>query len=188
MCEVFRCSLLRQSQVRLRLRLAPKGRDLVGIQTDHQIVDVIVDFREPVAGARRNYYDVSSLDLMRHAVSNIRSVVSRSIKFPDGLKCRRPALTVDDIRTENERRRTGNDMVNLADEIMFSNGVRVRTIQLAAIYNSDSDMRFSNVDVPYLLIGQRLRDSFLRIGFDFCGGNQCPRAHVASRLRIGGID
>ena len=39
-------------QVFLRLRFALERRDLVGIDADHQVVDVVVDLREPVCRCR----------------------------------------------------------------------------------------------------------------------------------------
>src|SRR5437899_8366310 len=52
-------------------------RDLVGIDPHHQVVDVIVDLREPVARARRNHDDVrseehtSELQSLRHLVCRL---------------------------------------------------------------------------------------------------------------------
>src|SRR5881396_3060270 len=66
------------------LRLALERRDFVRIEANHQVADVIVDLREPVAGARRNDDDVSGLDLVRDAVAYVRTVVPRPVELDDG--------------------------------------------------------------------------------------------------------
>jgi hypothetical protein len=53
----------RLRQILHRLRFTPERRHLVRVDPDHEIVDVVVDFREPVAGACRNDDDVARLDL-----------------------------------------------------------------------------------------------------------------------------
>src|SRR5205823_801310 len=85
---LFRGTLLtgrsRLAQIFLRLRLALERRNLVGIDANHEIRDVIVDLGEPVAGARRNHDHVASLDVVRHAVLDVRSVVPGSVVLDDG--------------------------------------------------------------------------------------------------------
>src|SRR5215204_108942 len=94
------------TQVLPGLRLALERRDLVGIYADHQIIDVVVDLRKPVASAGRNHHDVARLDVVRHAVPNLRSGVSRAVELHDGAECRRPSLAVDDVWPQDERGRT----------------------------------------------------------------------------------
>src|SRR5438552_14908147 len=92
-------------QVISGLRLALQRRDFVRIDANHQVADVIVDPGEPVARARRNDDDVSRLDLVRDAVADVRTVVPRSVELDDGAQRRRTPLAVDDVRSEDERRR-----------------------------------------------------------------------------------
>src|SRR6266481_8491517 len=86
------------------LRLALERRDFVRIDANHQVADVIVDPGEPVARSRRNYDDVSRLDLVRDAVANVRTVVSRPVELDDGAQRRGTPLAVDDVGPEDERR------------------------------------------------------------------------------------
>src|SRR5436190_24394499 len=51
----------RLAQVLLRLRLVLERRDLVGIDANHQVVDVVLDLREPVARTCRNDDDITGL-------------------------------------------------------------------------------------------------------------------------------
>ena len=86
--------LRRLRQILLRLRLALERRDLVGIDPHHQVVDVVVDLREPVAGAGRDHHDVAGLDLVGDAVADFRAVVARAVEldarcaWSPGRRCR----------------------------------------------------------------------------------------------------
>src|SRR5260370_42657131 len=84
------------------LRLALERRDFVRIDANHQVADVIVDPGEPVARSRGNYDDVSRLDLVRDAVANVRTVVSRPVELDDGAQRRGTPLAVCDCRTQHE--------------------------------------------------------------------------------------
>src|SRR4029453_12941340 len=70
------------SEIRLRRRFVLERRDLVGIDANHQVGDVVVDLREPVAGAGRDHNHVAGLELMRHTVLNGLGVVARTIEHP----------------------------------------------------------------------------------------------------------
>src|SRR5438105_4730544 len=64
-----RSALLGGLQILLGCRLVPKGRRLIRIDANHQIVNVVVNFLEPVAGARRNDDDVADLQVIRLPVA-----------------------------------------------------------------------------------------------------------------------
>ena len=70
---------------------------------------MIVDFREPVASARRDDDDVAGLDLMRDTVANVGTVVPRPVELDDGALRRGTPLPVDDVRTKDERRGSVTD-------------------------------------------------------------------------------
>src|SRR5678816_4594538 len=85
-------------EVLLGCRFVTKWRHLVRIDAYHQIVNVIVDLREPVAGSGRNHHDVAHLQVVALAVADRRSVVTRPIEEPYRLLRRRPAHHVRDVR------------------------------------------------------------------------------------------
>src|SRR5471030_1829508 len=149
---------------------------------------MIVDLREPVARARRNDQNVSNLDLVRHAVPNVRSVVPRPVELDNGPLRRRTPLPVDNIRTQNDRGRSGDDVIDLADLVMFGDRVRVWLVQLPAVDHADADVSLADLDIPHLLIDQPLLHGFLGIGLEFGERDDCARTHVAAWLRVGGID
>ena len=70
--ELIRPSLFRGwlREIRLRRGLVLDRRDLVRVDPHHQVVDVIVDLREPVARARRDHDDVAWFEVQGHAVAN----------------------------------------------------------------------------------------------------------------------
>ncbi len=98
-------ALGRLRQIVLRLRLALQRRDFVGIDPHHQVVDVVVDLREPVAGAGRNHDDVAGLDLIGDAVANLGAVVAGAVELDHGAHGRGPPLPVDDVGAQHQRRR-----------------------------------------------------------------------------------
>ena len=57
-------------------------------------------------------------------------------------------------------------MINLADLIMFGNGVRRRLVELAAMDPADADMGLADVDIPNLLVQEFLRQRFVGVGVD----------------------
>jgi hypothetical protein len=58
-------------EIRLRRGLVLDRRDLVRVDPHHQVVDVIVDLREPVARARRDHDDVPWFEVQGHAVADL---------------------------------------------------------------------------------------------------------------------
>jgi hypothetical protein len=51
---------------------------------------------------------------------------------------------VGDIRTQHQRAGSRHDVIHLAHQIMLSDRVRRRCIKLAAIDDTDADMRFAD--------------------------------------------
>src|SRR5207237_4589931 len=98
------------------------------------------------------------------------------------------SLPVGDVGTENEYGRTGDDVVNLADQIMLRDGVRCRFVQFSPVDYTNTNVSLSDVDIPYLLVNQFFCNCFLCIRLQFRYGYVSSRAHVAGRLRVGGID
>src|SRR5262245_12755432 len=86
----------RRRQIRLRFGLALERRHFVGIDAHHQVVDVIVDLREPVAGARRNHDDVAGFEIVGGAVADRAAVAARSVEETHRLERRRALLRADD--------------------------------------------------------------------------------------------
>jgi hypothetical protein len=80
---------------------------------------VIVDFREEMSGACRNHDNVPGFQVVRDAVPDLGSVVARSVELTNSLLRGRPALTVRDIGTQHERRRSLDDVVDLAHLIVL---------------------------------------------------------------------
>ena len=113
-------------------------RHLVGINTHHQIGDVIVDLREPVPCAGRNDDHVSSLELIAHTIANRRTVVAWPIEQTHGFFRRRTALHVEDIGTQHQRARPVDDVIDFTDQIVLGDRVRRRYVQLSAIHNANS--------------------------------------------------
>jgi len=148
---------------------------------------VIVNLGEPVAGTGGNHHDVSGLQLIRLPVLDFGSVVPRTVELHHGRLRRRTPLPVRDVGTKDQRRLTGNDVVDLADLIMLGNRIRSRLVELATIYNADADMRFPDVDIAHLLVDQFFRNRFLAISLYLGKRNIRSRTHVARGLRIGGI-
>ena len=72
---------------------------------------------------------------------------STTVRSVAGRRCR-----FDDVRPEHERRRAGDDVVDLADLIVFGDRVRRRLVQLAAIHHADADVSLAELDVAHLLI------------------------------------
>src|SRR5262245_18953512 len=56
------------------------------------------------------------------------------------------------------------------------------------MHHADADVRLADVDVPDLLIYQLLLNRFLRVGLQLTERDVGSRAHVACRLRVGGVD
>ena len=67
---------------------------------------------------------------------------------------RRPTLHADDVGAGDQRRRPVDDVVNLADEIVFRDRFRRGRIQLAAVHDADADVRLADVDVARLLVDE----------------------------------
>src|SRR5882672_12418800 len=127
-------------QVIFGLRLALQRRDFVRIDTNHQVADVIVDLGEPVPRARRNDDDVSGLDLVHDGVAYVRTVVPRPVELDDGAQRRGTPLAVDDVGPEDECRRPGDDVVDLADLVVFGDRIRRGLVELAAVDHADADV------------------------------------------------
>src|SRR5262245_4722779 len=117
---------------------------------------MVVDLREPMPSACRNHHDIAGLELIRHTVPNVRSIVPRTIELDDGSLCSGTTLPVCDIRPKHKRRRSIDDVIDLAYLIMLGNRVRIRLVELATMDHPDSDVRLSNLDIAHLLIGQPL--------------------------------
>ena len=96
-------------------------------------------------------------------------------------------MSVEDVRTEDQRGRSGNDVVDLAYQVVFGNRVGGGFVQLSPIDHADADMSLSDLDIPHLLIGQFLRDGFLCVRLELGQRNVRPGTHVAGRLGIGRI-
>src|SRR5918993_4290834 len=86
-------SLCGPRQIRLGGRLVFQRRHLVWVDPDHQVVDVIVHFREPMPRASRDHEDVASLEVIRHTVDDVGPVVPRTIELPHRLERGRTTLT-----------------------------------------------------------------------------------------------
>src|SRR5262249_20587596 len=157
----------------------PDRRHFVGIEANHQVVDVVIDLCEPVAGTGRDHHNVPWFELICFAVSNLGPVVSGPIELNDRTLGRGTALSVRDIGTKHQCGRPGDYMVDLADFIVFGNRVRGRRVQLPAVDNADADVRFADVDVPNLLVDQLLRDRFLGVSLELGDLDISARAHVA---------
>jgi hypothetical protein len=71
---------------------------------------------------------------------------------------------------------------------VLGHGLRRGGVELAAVNHSDSDVSFSDLDVPDLLIGELFCDGFLRIGRELTRRDVVPGAHVAGGLRICRVD
>src|SRR5262245_15911550 len=120
-----RCRL---GQVLLRLRLTLQWRYLVRIEADHQVIDVIVDLGEQMARTRRNHNDVSRFQVVSHAVTYLRPIVSGSIVLDNRSQGCRTPLSIRDVRSKDQRGRSGNDVIDLADLVMFGDRVRCRFV------------------------------------------------------------
>src|SRR5439155_10394140 len=114
------------------------------------------------------------------------SVVPRPVEFDNGPQGRGTPLPVGDIRPQDERGRTRDDVVDLTDQVVFGNRVRRGLVQLSAIDHADADVSFPELNIPYLLIDQLLGDGFFRVALKLRERNVCPRTHIAGRLRVGG--
>src|SRR6185369_3476590 len=123
-----------------------------------------------------------------HGVVNAFAVVARSVVLDDGTLRRGAALAVDDIGPEDERRRALDNPIDLADLVVLGDRGGTWLVQLRAVFDADADPGLADVDRAHLLIDQLLFDRLLRVGLQFLGGNVRRRAHVARRLRIGGVD
>src|SRR5687768_15399413 len=116
----WRCRSSRRSTVELlrqvfpRLRFAPERRDLVRVDPHHQVVDVIVDSGEPVTGSGGNDDDVTGLQVVGDAVSNLRTVVAGTVELANGLQRGRSTLTIRDVRPEDQRGCPADHVVDLA--------------------------------------------------------------------------
>ena len=95
------------------------GTIFSGIDTDHDVADLVIDPGEPVAGAGRDDDRVAGLQLVRDAVANRIGIAARPVQHANIFIGRRPRLRVDEIRAGDERRRSGNDVVDLAHVIVF---------------------------------------------------------------------
>src|SRR5262249_53973907 len=113
--------------------------------------------------AGRNDHDVTRLQLIRDAIPNFRTVVAGSIELDDGPLRGWTPLPVGDIRTENESGRSFNDVVNLADLVMFGDRVRSGLVQLSTVDHANADVSLSQFDVSHLLIDQLFGDGFLGV-------------------------
>ncbi len=141
-----------------------------------------------MACSRRDDDDVARPQVVRNTVSNFRAVVPRPVEFPDRLHGRRTALFVRDVGAEHERRRAGDDVVDLADEIVLRHRVRPRSVQRSSIDHTDADVSLADVVGPDLLIGQTLVDRLLGVGLDLRQRDVCALTHVARRLWVGLVD
>src|ERR1043165_1256044 len=72
-----RLGILAGLQILLGCSLVSDRRHLVRIDADHQIVNVIVNLREPVSGTGGNDDDVASLEVVALPVDDLRAVVAR---------------------------------------------------------------------------------------------------------------
>src|SRR6185503_2227943 len=175
-------------EVRLGRRFVFDGRHFVGVDPHHQVVDVVVDLLEPVAGAGWNHHDVARLEVVAFTVADVRAVVAWSVELADGqLRCRAP-LPVRDVGSEHQRRRAVDDVVDLADLVVFGDGVGRGFVQLPTMHHPDADVRLADLDVAHLLIEEVLGESLLRVRLQLAERDVVSRAHVAGRLRVSRVD
>ena len=78
-------------------------------------------------------------------------------------------------------------MVDLADQVVLGNRVRIGLIQLAAVDHSNADMRFADIDIPYLLVEKLFGERFLQIVLKLGHRDIGPATHGAGRLGIGRV-
>ena len=140
----------------------------------------------PCAGGNHNH--VPNLQVVWLAVSNFRTVIARPIKFDNSPQRGGTSLPVRNIGTENESGRTGDDVVNLADQVMLGDGAGRGLVQLSAVDHTDTDMSLSDPDISYLLVNQFFCNCLLCVRLQFRHRYVGSRAHVAGRLRVGRID
>src|SRR5262249_4466781 len=81
-----------------------------------------------------------------------------------------------------------DDVVHLANEIMFRDRILRRFVQFSAMHHADTDMSLSELDISHLLIGKFLVNRFLRVSLEFSARYVCSRTHVAGRLWVRRID
>ena len=91
---------------------------------------MIVDLCEQVARPCRNDHHVSGLELNRQAVPDLRPVVARPVELDNSPLRRGTPLPVGNVRAQDERGRSGDDVVDLADLIVFGDRVRGGLVQL----------------------------------------------------------
>src|SRR6185437_7977826 len=110
-----------------------------------------------------NNNDITGLELMGLSIANGLGIVARSIDEAHDRIIRRAPLLVDEIGAENKRSRSIDDMVHLADLIMFGNGIWQGRIELSTMHKTDGDVCFADVDVANLLISPSFGDCLLQI-------------------------
>ena len=116
-----------------------------------------------VAGAGRNDDRVAGFQLVRDAVPDRRGVAAGAVQQPHVLVGRRPPLRVDQIRAGHERRRSGNDVIDLAHVIVLGHRVRLRLVELGAMHHADRDAALADIHRSHLLIDLVPRDRALEI-------------------------
>src|SRR4029077_15992521 len=72
-------SLPAAGQIGLRGRLILMRSNLIGINAHHEVGDVVINFSEPVPGARRNNDHVAGLELIGDAIANRIRVAAGSV-------------------------------------------------------------------------------------------------------------
>ncbi len=129
-----------------------KRHHLVGIDANHDVGNVIVDAGEPVAGAGGDDDGVAGLQLVRHAVSDRGGIAAGAVQQADVLVGGGTPRGVDQIRTGDERRGSGNHVIDLADEVVLGHGSRLRLIEPGAMHHADRHAALADVDRAHLLV------------------------------------
>src|SRR5262245_4201108 len=121
---------------------------------------------------------------MRDAVANRHAVVARSVEHSYRLVVGRAPLHVGDVGSGDQRRRSVDDVIDLADEIVLGDRGVARLIELAAVDDADVDVRLADIDRANLLVDDAVGNRALDVLLQFVVGNVAGRAHVARGPRI----
>src|SRR5690349_3161908 len=95
--------------------------------------------------SRRNHDDVARLQLMRDAVSDGRRIGPGTVEEPHGLEVGRTTLRADELGAGDQRRRSVDDVIDLADEVVLGDRVWRRRRELAAMDDADADVALADL-------------------------------------------
>src|ERR1043166_4036023 len=77
--------------------------DLIRVNAHHDVLNMIVDFCEPMPSPGWDHDDVASLEVERLAVLNFLTIIARPVEQAHGFRICRTTLHVGDLWTQHQR-------------------------------------------------------------------------------------